>query len=91
MMWGILLVGQNEFKSAFMKFQKVLQSQPVNVDALYLSGLCFLKLEKYHECIEFCKKSCGLKPDKNENYIIITEAYLNLNDIDNCLSSFEKY
>jgi len=91
MMWGVLLVEQNEFKNAFYKFQKVLQSQPLNVDALYLSGLCCLKLEKYQECIEFCKKSSSIEPLKNENYILLTEAYLSLEDKENCLTSFEKY
>lgn len=30
-------------------------------------------------------------PDKKENYILLCEAYLNLEDKQNCLSSFEKY
>lgn len=91
MMWGVILVEENEFKNAFLKFQRVLMSQPLNADALYLSGLCCLKLEKYVECVEFCKKSSTIRPDKDENYILLAEAYLNLEDKDNCLSTFSKY
>jgi len=91
MMWGVLLIEEQEYKNAFLKFQRVLLTQPLNAEALYLSGLCCLKLAKYQECIEFCKKSSGIKPEKNENYILLSEAYLNLEDKDNCLKSFEKY
>lgn len=91
MMWGMMLVGENEFKNAFLKFNRVLQSQPLNADALYLSGLCCLKMGKFSECIEFCKKSSGIMPEKIENYVLLCEAYLNNEDKQNCLSSFEKY
>lgn len=91
MMWGLILVEENEFKSAFYKFEKIVQSQPLNVDALYLCGLCSLKMGKYQDCIEYCKKSSSILVEKKENYLLLTEAYLSLEDKDNCLSSFEKY
>ena len=61
------------------------------MEALYLSGLAALKLGYYNDCIEFCKKCAGIKPDKTDNYLLIAESYLNLKDKDNCLDSFKKY
>ena len=56
-----------------------------------MCALCEFKLEHYSLAIEYCKKSSSLNPDKKENYLLLTECYLNLDDKDNCLNNFEKY
>ena len=91
LMWGIILIGELEYKNAFSKFRKVLDIEPFHPDALYLCGLCCSKLEKYPECIDYCKKSASLQKEKIENYILILESYLNLNDKTNCLEGFSNY
>ena len=91
MIWGMILIEEKEYKTALMRFKKVLQSEPFNTDALHLCGLCSLKIGLYQDCIEYCKKSSSINPQKKENYILICESYLNLSDEKNCLNSFEKY
>ena len=91
MMWSMILIEQKEYKGALLKLKKVLLNEPFNTDALHLCGLCSLKIGLFQDCIEYCKKSSSIKPEKKENYILICESYLNLNDEINCLKSFEKY
>lgn len=91
LMWGIILINEHEYQNAFFKFRKILDIEPFHPDALYLCGLCSSKLEQYEKSIEYCKKSCSLKADKLENYVLIADSYLNLHDEKNCLDSFSEY
>ena len=54
------------------KFKRVIVAEPFNVDVLYFSGFCSYKLSEYRACIEFCKKSSSLNPDKVENYFALS-------------------
>ena len=50
-----------------------------------------MRLEKYSDCINFCKKSLLLNPQKKENVLLIAQGYLELKDEINCFDTFSRY
>lgn len=83
------LDGKSE--DAIAKFKEILQLDPGIVDAQFMLGNEYFKLERYSDALEAFKKTLELKPDYEFAMINLANTYRRMGKIDEALAGFEYF
>jgi tetratricopeptide (TPR) repeat protein len=83
------LSGKREM--AIEKFQRALQQDANIVDAHFMLGNEFSRMEKYPEAIEEYRKALELKPDYDFAIINLANTYRKMGKVDEAVAGFQYY
>lgn len=76
---------------AIAKFKEILRLDPGIVDAQFMLGNEYFKLERYPEALEAFKKALELKPDYEFAMINLANTYRRLGKTDEAIAGFEYF
>ena len=68
---GLILATEGRYEQAVKSFQKALEQDPQNAEALSLLGSTYAKVGKYREAEEALRKAVALKPGYTEGYYFL--------------------
>lgn len=80
---------QNEHEKAVEKFQRALQEDPNIVDAHFMLGNEYFKLERYEDALEAFKKTLELKPDYEFAVINLANTYRAMGRVDDAITGLK--
>jgi tetratricopeptide (TPR) repeat protein len=80
---AINLANQGNLDKAVAAFEKILQQNPRNIDALYNLGICFIALGKPNNAIAVLVWSLECAPGRANIHIALGDAYSLLDDLGN--------
>lgn len=81
---------KGNFDKALMVLKDLMASQPAFFRAHVLAALCCLKLKRFREGVELCKKAIEISPDYHKTYPVMAECLRGLNRIDDAIEVLEK-
>ncbi len=89
-MLGTTYIPQNRLQDAFLAFQKSINENPKNKDALNMLGYVYFLLGEYNQALEHYQKAIKIDPGFSEAYNNMALAYISMNRWDESISACNK-
>lgn len=89
-MLGTTYITQNRLQDAFLAFQKSLNENPKNKDALNMLGYVYFLLGDYNKALETYQKAILIDPSFSEVYNNMALTYISMNRWDEAISACNK-
>ncbi len=83
-------IQKQDFDGALIILKKMLDKDPKDPNALYLSGICDFEREKYPEAIELFNRVCAINPKFAGAYIHLGLCHQKLKDQGNAILNYQK-
>ena len=87
---GLSYFYENKIQSAFVEFQKALELNPEDKDALNALGLVYLKFEDFQKARELFIEAVTIDPDFSDAYNNLGVTYTNMGKWSEAVDSFKK-
>jgi len=87
---GIALAESEKFEEALSYFDKVLENDPKNLDALHAKAVTLGMIERYDESLSYLEKILEQEPDRVEALSLKGQLHIKLEQYDEALSYFDK-
>lgn len=87
---GVTYLNEGKIQPAFVQFQKALQIDPDNKDALHSLGLVYFELEEYEKARELFLKTVSLKPEFSDAYNNLGATYMKMGQWREAIEAFKK-
>ena len=84
------LITDNKFEQAKERLEEVLRTNPKNIEALKLLGLCYVNLEKYKEGQSIFETVVKYLPDDASSWFYLANCYDNMEDFLHAKSAYQE-
>ena len=87
---GILSLKVGDYDDALERFQKVLDSDPINADAYYYLGMAYSQMEDFYKAVSYYQKAIILNPELTKTHFQLGIAYYQLEQYTDALESLSQ-
>ncbi len=86
---GRILLEMGNFEAAIAALETAAELDPSNVDAAYYSGLCFERIAKREQALEFYRLAATLDPQNGQYAVAAAEMLIDLGELDEARAYLE--